>query len=200
MKSKFLNLYNENKQSIKTYSFCLLIGIIAGIILFMFLNANIKSQLKEEIIGVFDTAKDGKFETVNIIKNGIQINLALIVLIIFFSLTIITPILLCIMLLVKGISVGIYISTLILSLGTFQGIVATLLLVILPSVFSIATYIYISILSTNFYYNVVIDNCEGKIYKFIKYIYKIIISTPIIIFSIILEEIFAKVIISIYKG
>ena len=140
MKNYLFKYTKENYKTIKTLVFCLVIGMIMGIIVFNIIDNSIKNELIHNVKTTLDIAKNKNFEGINIIKNGIISN----ALICFFNL-------------LKGISIGIYISTLFSIFGTGNGLLALILIVLLPNLIYIPSYIYVCTNAINFHYSVLFE-------------------------------------------
>ena len=99
----------------------------------------------------------------------------------------------------KAIITGIYICCLFSVFGVGSGLIAVFLSVILPLIFTLSAYIFISNNIINIYISFTSD---GKIeFKdIIKNIYWLIISFSLISFSLVLEQAMTGIIFNLYKG
>ena len=191
MKEYLFKYINENFKVIKILIICLIVGLIAGIIVFQCLNQDIKNELIGSIKSTLDISKDGGFENINILKNGITSNILIVILIYFASITMIAPVFICILNIFKGFSIGMYIPTLFLVFGFAKGLLVLLLIVVLPNLIYIPSYIYICVNSINFHYKLVEE--KNKLSMIIKESYKLIM-----IFSILIEQLASFGVISLY--
>lgn len=200
MKRYISNFIEENKQSIVTLSFCILLGLIVGIIFYFFIDSGTKTQMLDAIKNTFNLAKDQNFQDINIIKNGIVTNFTMIVIIMIATLTMIAPIIVCVIYFLKGFSLGIYICVLFSVLNLGNGIIATLTYVLIPNLILLPIYIYIGVNAINFHYQIS-DKGENKskLASFVKYMYQIATAMPFIFLSIILEQLISPLIIYLYE-
>lgn len=196
MKEYLLNYINDNSKVIKIILICFLVGLVVGLVVFNFLNQDVKNELLSSMKSTLDIAKGGDFESINILKNGITTNLLIILLVYFFSITLIAPVCICILSIIKGVSIGMYIPTLFLVFGFGKGLLALLLLIILPNIIYIPSYIYMSVNAINFHYKLLEE--KNKLTVLLKESYKLIIVLSLIILSILIEQLASFGVISLY--
>ena len=196
MKNYLLKYLSENYKIIKILLICFIVGLGFGIFTFQIVNNDIKNELMSSIRATLDISKSSDFESINIIKNGVNSNLFITTIIYVSSITLIAPIVICILNILKGFSIGIYIPTLIGTLGIGKGMLSILLIVILPNIIYLPTYIYMSVNSINFHYMIFESN--NKLSLFIKESYKIIIALSLMMFSVLIEQMASFGVISIY--
>ncbi len=173
------------------------IGIFIGIILFNI--SNIKTEYVDIVKNVFDSVNQENFKSINVILNGLKNNLLFIGLLYTSLLALVAPIIICILLMLKAIVTGIYICCLFTIFGIGNGIIAVLLSVILPLLFCIPAYIFISTNIINLYINFTTNN-KIEFKDVIKHIYWFIISFSLISFSLVLEQLMTSVIFNLYKS
>ncbi len=201
MKRKIIDYILKNKQAIITLSICLFIGIVFGIVGFNFLSDSSRESMINEIKQVLDLSKGDDFNGINIISNGLKSSFILITVIILATFTILAPAIICITYFVKGFSIGMYIATIYAIFNFLKGSLITFTSTIIPNIIFIPIFIYIGIASIEFYYDIMFDKDRKlRISKFVKYMYQIAISLPFIFLSIILEQLFSSVILSLYVG
>lgn len=196
MKNYLLKYINENCKTIKIISICILVGLIVGIVTFQMLNQDVKNELINSIKSTLDISKGENFESINILKNGIVSNLVLISIIYLSSITLIAPICICGLNICKGFALGIYIPTLFAVFGFGKGLLVVLLIVILPNLIYIPSYIYMNTNAINFHYSILESN--NRISLIVKESYKIVISFSLIILSIIIEQLASYGVINLY--
>ncbi len=196
MREYLLNYISKNSKVIKIILMCLLIGLIIGLTLTYFLNQEVKNELTNSIKSTLDLSKDKGFESINILKNGIMTNLLVILIIYFLSITLIAPICICIISLIKGFSIGLYIPTLFLVFGFGKGILVLLLLVILPNIIFIPSYVYMCVNAINFHYKLLEE--KNKLTIIFKESYNLVIVLSLIILSILIEQLASFGVISLY--
>ena len=145
-----------------------------------------------------DIAKVNNFESINIFKNGIISNLILFTIIYISAITLIAPICIFAISVIKGFSIGIYISTIFAVFGFAKGLLVVFLIVILPNLIYLPSYIFLVNNAIKFHYDMF--ESESKISIVMKEVYKIIISFSLIIFSILIEQLASFAVINIYLG
>lgn len=187
----------ENLSTISKILFLYLLGILIGIVLFMF--TDIKHEYVNIVTEIFNTTTQNNFEGINIISNGIRNNIIYIIALYFSLVTIIAPLIICFLVMIKAIITGIYICSILYIFGFFKGIAACFLSTILPIIFSLIGYVIIcnNIISI---FNSVSQGEKIDIRQIISHIYYLIISISLISFSIVIEQLMTGVIIKMYSN
>ncbi len=201
MKEYLLNYIKTNFRTIKTLLICLIIGVVAGIVIYQLIDENIKSELINNVNSTLSIAKGEGFEGINVLKNGILSNILMSIIIYISSITLISPVCICVLNVIKGLSVGIYISTIFAVFGIGSGILATILIIVLPNLIYIPAHIYMCTNSINFHY-LIIDKSskESFLKEMIKESYRFIIAFSLMILSVLIEQFSAFGIITLYAG
>ena len=174
-----------------------LIGIAIGILLFVF--TNIKKEYVDIVSGVFEGVKSEDFEGINIIANGIKNNIVFIGILYFSLITIIAPLIICLFVILKAIVTGIYICTLYSVFGIFNGILVSIVSVIIPTFFSLIGYVIICTNIINLF-KLISQGEKADIRQIIVHIYYLLISISLISFSIVLEQLMTGVSLKIYTN
>ena len=187
----------ENLHTILKLLIIYAIGIAIGIILFNL--SGIKTDYVDIVRNVFDSVNEENFKSINVILNGIKNNALFIGLLYLSLITLIAPIAVCVLLMLKAIITGIYICCLFSVLGIGNGLIAVFLSVILPLLFTLLAYIFISTNIINLYISFTSDG-KIEIKDIIKNIYWLIISFSLISFSLVLEQAMTGIIFNLYKG
>lgn len=187
----------ENIHTILKLLIIYFIGIAIGIILFNL--SGIKTDYVDIVRNVFDSVNEENFKSINVILNGIKNNALFIGLLYLSLITLIAPIAVCVLLMLKAIITGIYICCLFSVLGIGNGLIAVFLSVILPLLFTLLAYIFISTNIINLYISFTSDG-KIEIKDIIKNIYWLIISFSLISFSLVLEQAMTGIIFNLYKG
>ena len=187
----------ENLHTILKLLIIYAIGIAIGIILFNL--SGIKTDYVDIVRNVFDSVNEENFKSINVILNGIKNNALFIGLLYLSLITLIAPIAVCVLLMLKAIITGIYICCLFSVLGIGNGLIAVFLSVILPLLFTLSAYIFISTNIINLYISFTSDG-KIEIKDIIKNIYWLIISFSLISFSLVLEQAMTGIIFNLYKG
>lgn len=199
MKERIIEYINNNLKSIIILSLCIACGLVIGIFTYNVLGKNISSQILDAMKNTLEHTKDVNFQGINIIKNGITSNLLLCILIYFAAITLIAPMMICILNFVKGFAIGIYMPTLFAIFGFKYGIVVTVLITIIPNIVYLPAYVYISINAINLHYIFLdTDKSSNKMGSIIGYVYKFIIGFSVICLSVVVEQFLSSAVISIY--
>lgn len=190
---------NNNFKSIVLIFSCLIIGLVIGIITFNFMTSGTKTEIIQTLNNTLSSTKSENFEGINVIKNGMISNGILVLILYFSSITLIAPGLVCMTNIFKGFSIGIYIPTLFYVFGFGNGIIALLLLVIIPNLIYIPAFIYLSINSVSFHYELIEAKENGGGIKItIKEMYKLILGFSVIALSVIIEQLLSLGVIHMY--
>ena len=187
----------ENLHTILKLLIIYVIGIAIGIILFNL--SGIKTDYVDIVRNVFDSVNEENFKSINVILNGLKNNALFIGLLYLSLITLIAPIVVCVLLMLKAIITGIYICCLFSVLGIGNGLIAVFLSVILPLLFTLSAYIFISTNIINLYISFTSDG-KIEIKDILKNIYWLIISFSLISLSVVLEQVMTGIIFNLYKG
>lgn len=186
---EYLKVYiEENYKIIKIIGMCFLIGLVVGVIFFGFVNDGIKNEFIGSLKNTLDLSKNNNFESINIIKNGIVANFILLFIIYFCSITLIAPILICMVTFFKSFSIGLYIPIIFNVFGASKGIIVTLLLVVLPNLLYIPAFIFSSTNAIKFHYSLFENKESGILFNLIRELVYIFIAFSIIILSVVVEQ------------
>lgn len=201
MKTYVVNYIKENKKTLAILFLCLLVGLLVGIACYQLIDNDNKIQLANHLKETLDVTKQENFEGINIIKNGVTSNILLVLLLYLCAITLIAPFLISGVTVVKGFVIGLYIPTLFQVLGSGNGMLALLLLVIVPNLFFVPAYIYLCNNAIRFYYQLIeLSSKAGLFSLIIKECYYFIISFSLILFSVVTEQVLSGIIIQIYKS
>lgn len=168
-----------------------------GVAIYHILDDGVKTELINTMKSTLDLTKQENFQGINIIKNGMISNIILTLIIYLISLTLISPYLISILSITKGFAIGIYIPTLFRIFNFGNGILAMILLIIIPNLVYIPSYVYMCTNSINFNYNLI--NGENKMSLVVKEIIKIVVGFSLMFLGVILEQFTSLGVISIYK-
>lgn len=196
MKEKIIGYIGENIKSIIIILGCIIIGIIVGIFLYQVISSGIKNDLVQTMKNTLELTKGENFEGINIIKNGMISNLILVAVIYAMSLTLISPYLISMLSFFKGLAIGMYIPTFFNIFGVSKGILAVLLLTIIPNLIYIPSYIYLSVNSIKFHFSLLTN--ESKMIIFTKEFFKVILGFSIMFLGVILEQLTSYWVILLY--
>lgn len=196
--SKGIQKYIRENMSVITKILAVyIIGLVAGIVLFIF--TDIKNDYVNIITGILDTTKQENFEGINIITNGIKNNTIYIAILYFSLITIISPLIICFMVILKAIVTGVYVCSIFSIFGFLKGIAVSFLSTILPVFFSLIGYIILcnNIISL---FKTISKGEKIEVKQIIMHIYYLIISISLISFSIVIEQLMTGVSLSIYSN
>ena len=171
-------------------------GVIIGIILFVF--TDIKAEYIDIVKNILEQTKQENFESINVIANGLKNNLFFIGIIYSSIITIISPLIIMTIIVLKAIVTGIYVCTLFSIFGILKGLGVIILNVLLPLLLSLTGFIIISTNAINIFKDINLGNKIG-IKEAIKQGYWFIISFSLISFSIVVEQLTSGLVISIYS-
>lgn len=171
-------------------------GVILGIILFVF--TDIKAEYIDIVKNILEQTKQENFQSINVIANGLKNNLFFIGIIYLSIITIISPLIIMTIIVLKAIVTGIYVCTLFSIFGILKGLGVIILNVLLPLILSLTGFIIISTNAINIFKDINLGNKIG-IKETIKQGYWFIISFSLISFSIVVEQLTSGLVISIYS-
>lgn len=197
MSNSIQKYIRENMSIILKILVIYLIGIAIGILLFVF--TDIKKEYVDIVSGVFEGVKSEDFEGINIIANGIKNNIVYIGILYFSLITIIAPLIICLFVILKAIVTGSYICTLYSVFGIFNGILVSIVSVIIPTFFSLVGYVIICTNIINLF-KLISQGEKADIKQLLKHFYFLLISVSLISFSIVLEQLMTGISLKIYTN
>ena len=158
LKNMILGYINEN---IKIYAIVTLMFLIGWVIGIIFVN-NSQEVQQEQINGYINTfiqgiKSDAEISKPEILKNSILSNLGITVLLWFLGSTVIGMLLIYIVILYKGYSIGCTISAIVASLGTGKGIVFILSTMLLQSIIYIPCLLSLAVSGVKLYKQIMED-------------------------------------------
>ena len=154
-KSVFFYYLKENKKS-----FILLVTIfIFGIVIGIYLVNHANDSQKLEIYNYVDSLKENikssnSINRTTILILSIKKNIVLVMLIVFFSCTLLGSFLIYLMIFYKGFSVGYTISSIIASLGIKNGMLFVVVSLLLQNLIFLPMIFILSVNGINFYKNI----------------------------------------------
>ena len=197
MSNSIQKYIRENISTILKILFIYFIGVAVGIIIFIF--TDIKTEYINIVSGVFEGVKSDNFEGINVIANGIKNNIIYIGILYFSLITIIAPLIICFFVFLKAIVTGIYLCTLYSVFGVFNGILVSLISVIIPNIFSLIGYVIICTNIINLF-KLISQGEKADIKQLLKHFYFLLISVSLISFSIVLEQLMTGISLKIYTN
>lgn len=197
MKKYLRNYIEENFKVLSIIFFCLIIGLVIGVILYNMIDSTLREEIINSMKQTLELTKQENFTGINVIKNGMVANAVLVMVIYLISLSLIAPYLISILSISKGLAIGVYVPTLFQIFGPSKGLVALLLLVVLPNLIYIPAYMYISTNSLKFNYSIVSKE-SSKTSLVTKESIKLLIGFSIMFLSIVVEQLTTLGVISLY--
>ncbi|MBO5477111.1 MAG: hypothetical protein J6A15_05100 [Clostridia bacterium] len=188
---------SENIAIISKILLVYTLGVIIGIVLFIF--TDIKGEYIDIVRNILEQTKQENFESINVIANGLKNNLFFIGLIYSSIITIISPLIICAIMIIKAIVTGIYLCTIFSIFGILKGIGAVAVNVILPLILSLIGYVIICTNAINLFSDI---NSGNKITlkDVIKQLYWLVISFSLISFSLVIEQLTSSLVISMFSN
>lgn len=201
MLKKVLNEYvYQNKKIIIGLFICILIGVISGLVIYAFSNKEVKNNLKEQMAEAINLSDNGEYIKTEMIYNGIRNNVVYILIMFALSIMLYGSLLIYFLYIIKGISIGIYISTLFGIFGFWWGLLVILLLVILVNIVYLPAITFIGVTLINYNLDIMEYRKESKkVVNFSKVIFYVCFGLIIIFSSIIVEQLMSNIIIKISK-
>ena len=190
MTKKIIMYIRENIKEITIYACIYCAAVVIGIIMYNVLP--IGHEYKELITNTLEGTKLDNFAGVNIIVNGIKHNALFLLIAVFALFTYICTIILSSLFVVKGISTGIYISSLYSILGPIRGTEFVFLDVLIPQVFCVFGFILFATLITNIK--------KTRFNEPLNILSISIFSLSLMSFSIAFEQLISSVCINIYTN
>lgn len=199
LKKWIKNYFVNNKYDVLLFVAIITIGVFIGISTFLLSGEKTQGIVVESVTGVLDLSVKEEFIKANIIADGLKSNLVLILIMIFFSITLFGKWGIYIIMLLKGIGIGIYIAVLFTVFGFWWGLLVNMLLVIIINLIYIPSLIYIavSLVGLNFYaFKTRNDGLTSK--QIFRTILDIFMGFVLIFSSVILEQILSTITLNIY--
>ena len=188
----------ENKKIVIGLFVCILIGAIAGIVIYKFSGKEEKDILVSQMTEAIELSKDGSFIKKDVIYNGIRNNLGYIFFLFVFSIMLYGTVFIYILYVIKGISIGIYIGTLFSIFGAWWGLLVVLLIVVLVNIVYLPAIVFIGTTLIN--YNLAVLDYRKDVRKMVslsKVVFKVLLGIMVIFSSIIVELLMSNFVIKI---
>ena len=180
---------------------CVLVGIIAGLLVYNFSDKEIKDILVGQMTESIKASDGGEVIKINMIYNGMKNNIILVFFMFLFSIMLYGTLLIYLLYIIKGTAIGIYMGTLFGIFGFWWGILTILVSVILVNIVYLPALIFIGSTFINYNLNVLeYKNQISKVDTISKVVFKISFSMIIIFSSIIIEQLLSNIVIKIYTG
>ena len=196
MKKYLKNYIEKNIKNILFILFFIIIGLVIGIVLFNLLDLELRDQVILSIKDTLNIARDNNFEGINIINNGIILNIIILAIIYFSSITFIPNVLINLITFLKGMSIGIYLSTIFSIFDFSNALVTSIIIILLPNIIYIPSYIYLCNNTLLLHCKIIEKNI--KIYNLGIEVLKIIMGFSVIFLSVVLEQLGAITVINRY--
>ena len=189
MKEQMLKFIKENDRSIRIFIFLFILGIASGVLCFKYINIASNNEFINSFNKTLNIINSENFKSISIFSNGIYNIIITYFIIIISVFTIITPIILFGMYFLKGFSIGILISVLLNIFGFSKGLLLTTVMVIIPNILVITSLIFLGIKTIDFN-NFILEKNNNKtvLKQIIVYLMYFIITIPIMLLSIVIEQ------------
>lgn len=194
------NYIMENKYEVLLFCTLISIGIVIGVITYFLSGFEIRKLAIEAVTGVLDLSAKEEFLKANIILDGLKSNIFLIGILILMAITLFGRWIIYLIVMLKGISIGLYLAILFNVFGFWWGIVVNILLVILVNIIYLPALIYLCIALSNLNFDAFRTRNDGlTLSQIFKVVWSILFSFIFIFSSIILEQILSSVVLNIYS-
>ena len=188
----------QNKKIVVGLFICIAIGVISGLIMYLLSNDNVKENLENQMIEAIKLSDNGEYIKTGIIYNGIRNNLIYILIMFALSIMLYGSLIIYLLYLLKGISIGIYIATFFSMFGIGWGLLVIFILVILVNLVYLPGIVFIGITLINYNLDIMEYRSETKkITSFSKVLFNIIFGLLIIFSSIIVEQLMSNILVKI---
>ncbi len=199
MKKYIINFIKDNKQSIKVFMFFVLLGLATGILSFNYINEISLNEFINSFSDTLNIASTEGIDSIPILSNTFFNILILYLFFLVSSLMIISPILLFGIYFCKGYALGILVSVYLSILGFDKGLLAILLIVIIPNLLLIPSIMFLGVKTIEFNYFIIEKIAiTKKLKQFIVYMCYFLIIFPILILTGVIEQILFPIIITMY--
>lgn len=199
MLKKVLNEYvYQNKKIIIGIFICILIGVLSGIVIYLLSGKDVKQNLSLQMSDSIKLSDNGEYIKTEIIYNGIRNNVIYILIMFGLSVMLYGSLVMYLLYILKGISIGIYIATLFGIFGFWWGLLVVLILVILVNVVYLPAIVFIGVTLINYNLNVMEYRSEVKnVIHLSKVVFNTCFGFIIIFSSIIVEQLMSNIVIKI---
>ena len=188
----------QNKKIVVGLFVCITIGVISGLAIYLLSNNDVKNKLSSQMTEAIKLSDNGEYIKTEIIYNGIRNNVVYILIMFALSIMMYGSLLIYILYILKGISIGIYISTLFSIFGFWWGLLVILLLVVLVNIVYLPAMAFVGVTLINYNLNIMeYKNESKKVINFSKVVFNILMGLLVIFSSIIVEQLMSNIVIKI---
>lgn len=164
-KKFILSYIAKNRKYILGIIFCLTVGIILGIVGYLFIDKSVGAELNDYVRSSFNLSNSEGYQKINVIINGVKSNLLFVLIIVLASITIIGIPIIYILYIVKGIAIGIYICIIFSIFNFWNAILCFLMLIIIVNIVYFPPIIYIGVNLLRFNSKLLENIKDGKLLK-----------------------------------
>lgn len=153
MVKRWLKEYiNRNIYDIVIVLIMLVVGIAVGIGIYLFSPQESKELLITSAKSIFELSKNEAYIKTNIILNGLEMNIFLLIVLLVSSVTLFGKYIIQFIVILKGMAISIYATVLFNIFGIWYGTLAVLLLIVLVNLIYLPAFIYliVTFLEINF--------------------------------------------------
>lgn len=191
----------NNKYDIYILLSIFLVGIFIGVLGYVFLTTEMKTDFVLEIKSIFNLSKENGYVKTSVIMEGIKTNLLLVIFLAFLSITLICRAGMYLITLIKGMSIGLYTCAIFMIFGFIKGLVIFLLLIVIINIIYIPAYIYILTKLLNFNFEIFKSKRDSvNMLSISKTLLSMFVGFFVMFSSTIFEQIFSKIVISLYNS
>ncbi len=186
----------HNSRNITLLIAIYIISIVIGFIVYAFLSQDIKLEMMTQVSDSVNLVKNEGFKSINIIKNGLQNNTIILLILSISSFTVITFFIISAVFVSKAIALSFYICMLFSVFGPLKGILAALIIAIIPNIICIVSYIFLANECHLSSFEILTKITQKSVFKvLVKNILTSLCTLPFIILSTWLEQIFFRLLI-----
>lgn len=188
----------QNKKIVIGLLFCIIIGTVAGFIIYNFSSKEVKNILINQMAGDIEASSKGDFIKTDVIYNGIKNNICYIFFMFLFSIMLYGTIFIYLLYIIKGTAIGIYIGTLFGIFGFWWGLLVVLTLVVLVNIVYLPAIVFVGTTLINYNLDIMEYRKDvKKVTSFSRVAIKVLLGIMIIFSSIIVEQLMSNIAIKI---
>lgn len=190
----------QNKKIVVGLFICITIGVISGLAIYLLSNNDIKDNLSNQMTDAIKLSDNGEYIKTEIIYNGIRNNVIYILIMFALSIMLYGSLLIYLLYIIKGVSIGIYIATLFSIFGFWWGLLVILLLIVLVNVVYLPAISFVGVTLINYNLDIMeYRNESRKVINFSRVIINISTGLLVIFSSIIVEQLMSNIVAKISK-
>lgn len=199
LKKRIKEYLEINKLDILKIICLLILGVIIGIIIYFFINTEVKNMILTEAKEVFEISKTETYVNTNIILNGVKTNIILIAVLAILSITLFGKLAIYAIMILKGVAICIYTILIFNIFGPLWGTSMFILMVLLVNIIYLPALILLTITFLEVNFNIFEARLRNiNTMGIYKVLLTIIICFLLMISSVVIEQIASTIALSIY--